>query len=201
MDVAIHLAQWCSPYFAVKVSELVRRYVKGQVTTEESRAAVSIAQKAIDDAEADSRKRKMLLDEEEHAKKMKMKENELASRERELAIQKRERDDLMESKERELAIQLQAKERELDIRDRDPEYKINLYISTFRNLGLELDGTDRILHKDLLRNAVAPPGHISGSQAPRVLNALLDMAADRGHLAVALACMRLSQVIRALPND
>jgi hypothetical protein len=37
--LAINLAQWCSPVFAVKVGELVFRYLSGRVTTEESRAA------------------------------------------------------------------------------------------------------------------------------------------------------------------
>lgn len=37
-QVAIHLAQWLSPEFAVAVTELVLRYSKGEVTTEESQA-------------------------------------------------------------------------------------------------------------------------------------------------------------------
>jgi hypothetical protein len=109
-----------------------------------------MAQKAVKDAEVESRKRKMLLDEEEHAKKMKM-------REEELAIQK---------------SQLEAKERELQIRDRDPEYKVNFYVSTFRSLGLELEGVDRILLKDMLRNAVAP---IARNADSRVLLPVSDM--------------------------
>ena len=35
-EIAIHLAQWCSPIFGVAVTRLVRRYLSGQVTTEES---------------------------------------------------------------------------------------------------------------------------------------------------------------------
>ena len=38
-QLAIHLASWCSPTFAVKVTELVLRYMSGQVTTAESLAA------------------------------------------------------------------------------------------------------------------------------------------------------------------
>ncbi len=42
--IAINLAQWISPEFAVAVSELVFRYATGQVTTEESqRVAANIA--------------------------------------------------------------------------------------------------------------------------------------------------------------
>jgi hypothetical protein len=36
-EIAIDLARWCSPKFAVAVARLVRRYLMGQVTTEESR--------------------------------------------------------------------------------------------------------------------------------------------------------------------
>ena len=39
--VAIHLAQWISPDFAVWVAELVERYLLGQLTTEESKAAAA----------------------------------------------------------------------------------------------------------------------------------------------------------------
>lgn len=35
-NVAIHLAQWCSPEFAVAVTTLVLRYLQGKVTTQES---------------------------------------------------------------------------------------------------------------------------------------------------------------------
>lgn len=35
-QVAIHMAQWCSPKFAVAVSELVFKFMSGQLTTEES---------------------------------------------------------------------------------------------------------------------------------------------------------------------
>ena len=42
--LAIHLAQWVSPLFAVKITELVDRYVRGEITTAESRAvAVDVA--------------------------------------------------------------------------------------------------------------------------------------------------------------
>ncbi len=37
--VAIHLAQWISPDFAVWVTDLVEKFVTGQITTEQSRAA------------------------------------------------------------------------------------------------------------------------------------------------------------------
>jgi hypothetical protein len=37
--LAIRLAQWCSPYFAVEITELVFRYMSGQMTTGESSAA------------------------------------------------------------------------------------------------------------------------------------------------------------------
>ena len=39
--VAIHLAQWISPDFAIWVTDLVERYVTGQVTTEQSRRAAA----------------------------------------------------------------------------------------------------------------------------------------------------------------
>ena len=35
-DIAVHLAIWISPVFAISVSQLVRRYANGQATTEES---------------------------------------------------------------------------------------------------------------------------------------------------------------------
>ena len=35
-DVAIDLASWCSPKFQVAISKLVRRYLSGDITTEES---------------------------------------------------------------------------------------------------------------------------------------------------------------------
>ncbi|GAQ92036.1 hypothetical protein KFL_009080060 [Klebsormidium nitens] len=38
-QVAMNLAMWCSPQFAVKVIDLVVRYGSGQVTAEETRAA------------------------------------------------------------------------------------------------------------------------------------------------------------------
>ena len=38
-DLAVDIARWCSPKFAVAIAQLVRRYVQGQVTTEESQAA------------------------------------------------------------------------------------------------------------------------------------------------------------------
>jgi len=38
-QVAIHLAMWCSPVFAVAVTDLVTRYLTGRVTTEESQEA------------------------------------------------------------------------------------------------------------------------------------------------------------------
>jgi hypothetical protein len=41
-QLAIHLATWCSSEFAVKVTGLVLRYMSGQVTTGESRAAAGI---------------------------------------------------------------------------------------------------------------------------------------------------------------
>lgn len=45
-DIAINLAQWISPDFAIAVSQLVRRYASGNITTEESQAMAA----AIDDA-------------------------------------------------------------------------------------------------------------------------------------------------------
>ena len=41
-QVAIHLAQWCSPKFAVAVTTLVSRYLQGEITTEESQAAAGL---------------------------------------------------------------------------------------------------------------------------------------------------------------
>ena len=46
--VAIHLAQWISPDFAVWVTDLVERYVTGQVTTEQSRAAAQEISEAVE---------------------------------------------------------------------------------------------------------------------------------------------------------
>ena len=48
--VAIHLAQWISPDFAVWVTDLVERYVTGQVTTEQSRAAAQEISEAVEPA-------------------------------------------------------------------------------------------------------------------------------------------------------
>ena len=41
--VALHLAQWISPDFAIWMADLVERYVRGNITTEESRAAATLA--------------------------------------------------------------------------------------------------------------------------------------------------------------
>ena len=41
-QLAIHLAAWCSPTFAVKVTALVVRYLTGQVSTAESQAAAQL---------------------------------------------------------------------------------------------------------------------------------------------------------------
>ena len=41
--VALHLAQWISPDFAIWIADLVERYARGKVTTEESMAAAAIA--------------------------------------------------------------------------------------------------------------------------------------------------------------
>lgn len=188
--VAIHLAQWCSPYFAVQVTDLVERYLSGRVTTEESRAAAEIARRAAedaraarraaDDAEIESRKRRMQIEEEEHSKKMKMRNEELAfrtsEREKELALE--ERNLALKASERD--NELKSKERALELRDRDPAYRVDFYVSTFRSLGLELEGTDRILLKDMLRNTVAAPGEqrqqVQGdSTAARVLLPVSDM--------------------------
>lgn len=46
-DVATHLAQWCSPIFAVKVSQLVRCYATGKITTEDSRAAARVVNHSL----------------------------------------------------------------------------------------------------------------------------------------------------------
>ena len=45
--VAIHLAQWISPDFAIWVTDLVERYVTGQVTTEESIGVAAEVARAI----------------------------------------------------------------------------------------------------------------------------------------------------------
>ena len=45
-DIAINLAQWISPAFAVSVSQLVRRYATGKVTTHESKKMASDVAKA-----------------------------------------------------------------------------------------------------------------------------------------------------------
>lgn len=44
-DVAIDLASWCSPKFQVAVARLIRRYMSGELTTSESLAASSLANK------------------------------------------------------------------------------------------------------------------------------------------------------------
>lgn len=46
-DVAINLATWCSPKFAVAVANLVRRYFNGEITTEESRTARSLLETEV----------------------------------------------------------------------------------------------------------------------------------------------------------
>ncbi|KAL3158949.1 hypothetical protein ABBQ32_011347 [Trebouxia sp. C0010 RCD-2024] len=45
--VAIHLAQWISPDFAVWVTDLVERFITGQITTEQSQAAAQEVSDAI----------------------------------------------------------------------------------------------------------------------------------------------------------
>lgn len=44
--IATHLAQWISAIFAVKVSGLIDRYVRGDITTEESHAAANIVNRS-----------------------------------------------------------------------------------------------------------------------------------------------------------
>ena len=66
--LAIHLASWCSPSFAVKVTELVLRYLSGQITTEESRAAAAVVNERAappDEEEEETRtlKRQRVLNE------------------------------------------------------------------------------------------------------------------------------------------
>jgi hypothetical protein len=45
-DVAIDVASWCSTKFQVAVAKLVRRYMSGELTTEESKAVAAIANDA-----------------------------------------------------------------------------------------------------------------------------------------------------------
>lgn len=173
--VAIHLAQWCSPYFAVQVTNLVERYVSGKVTTEESQAAAEIVRRSAEDAEIQCRKRKMELEADELAikeRKLAMQKQEIETRnlelemkKQELEMKKKERDMELDAKERDLDIALTGKERELAIRERDTSYKVNLYVSTFNALGIELEASDRLLLKDVLRNTMAPPG--SSQQRPQ----------------------------------
>lgn len=62
-QLAINLASWCSPTFAVKVTELVFRYMSGQITTAESRAvAKTINERAapVDEVDEESRALKRL---------------------------------------------------------------------------------------------------------------------------------------------
>jgi hypothetical protein len=57
-QLAINLAQWCSHAFAVKVTALVLRYLSGQVTTEESRAAArTVVERAAPVEETDEESR------------------------------------------------------------------------------------------------------------------------------------------------
>lgn len=80
--VAIHLAQWCSPKFAVKVVDLVFRYTLGKVTTEESQAAARIAQQYVqpareeDDEDIRAAKKKKVL----HELEMEMTRSEMEHR-------------------------------------------------------------------------------------------------------------------------
>jgi hypothetical protein len=93
--LAIHLASWCSPTFAVKVTALVLRYLTGQVTTEESRAAAkTVAERAAPPEETgeDSRALKRLkvtheieLEKTKHANEMAKHANEMANHANELA--------------------------------------------------------------------------------------------------------------------
>jgi hypothetical protein len=56
--LAINLAQWCSPSFAVKVTGLVLRYLSGQITSEESRAAaMRVNERAAPPEEAEEERR------------------------------------------------------------------------------------------------------------------------------------------------
>lgn len=52
--VAIHLANWVSSEFAGKVTDLVDRYVKGEVTSGESQAAAAIVANATNPPSYDS---------------------------------------------------------------------------------------------------------------------------------------------------
>ncbi|GAQ87939.1 hypothetical protein KFL_003890100 [Klebsormidium nitens] len=94
-QLAIHLASWCSPTFAVKVTALVLRYLTGQVTTEESRAAAkTVAERAVppEETDEDSRALKRLkvtheieLEKTKHANEMAKHANEMANHANELA--------------------------------------------------------------------------------------------------------------------
>jgi hypothetical protein len=94
-QLAIHLASWCLPTFAVKVTALVLRYLTGQVTTEESRAAAKIvAERAAppEETDEDSRALKRLkvtheieLEKTKHANEMAKHANEMANHANELA--------------------------------------------------------------------------------------------------------------------
>lgn len=87
-QLAINLASWCSPTFAVKVTELVLRYLSGQVTTEESRAAArTVNERAAAPAEGDEEEVRALkrqrvqheieLDKKKHANEMAKYANEM----------------------------------------------------------------------------------------------------------------------------
>ena len=94
-QLAINLASWCSPTFAVKVTALVLRYLTGQVTTEESRAAAkTVAERAAppEETDEDSRALKRLkvtheieLEKTKHANEMARHANEMANHANELA--------------------------------------------------------------------------------------------------------------------
>lgn len=162
--VAIHLAQWCSPYFAVKVADLVDRYVSGKVTTEESQAAAKIAQKAIDDAEYESRKRKLELEEAEWEIEKKRQEGKIALQKAKLDISDKER----ENQERMLAAEKERLQMELA----NPSHVVESYFSICNRYGLGIDATDRIIAKDYIKNAVFKTG---GPSNERVLLPISDV--------------------------